>query len=188
MKNYIIGAGALGRELHEYLCMDDPTTEWLFADDSSDEGPASDSLAPADYGIVAVANPYQRRQLFLRLKCRIGAFIHSTSIGGFTRHFQGLLRLPFTLVSADARAGEGLLMNAYSSVGHDCRIGDFCTLSAYVGLAGNVTVGDEVFFGIGAKVLPGVTIGDGAFIGAGSVVTKDVEPRAKVFGNPARVI
>jgi acetyltransferase-like isoleucine patch superfamily enzyme len=33
-----------------------------------------------------------------------------------------------------------------------------------------------------------VTIGDGCTVGAGSVVTKDVEPRCVVVGNPARVI
>jgi UDP-2-acetamido-3-amino-2,3-dideoxy-glucuronate N-acetyltransferase len=42
--------------------------------------------------------------------------------------------------------------------------------------------------GSGAVVLCGVTIGEGAFVGAGSVVTKDVEPRTVVAGNPARVL
>jgi len=42
--------------------------------------------------------------------------------------------------------------------------------------------------GSGAVVLCGVTIGEGALVGAGSVVTKDVEPRTVVAGNPARVL
>ena len=57
MKNYIIGAGALGRELHEYLCMDDPTTEWLFADDMKrDMSVRIDDVRPHDYALVAVAD------------------------------------------------------------------------------------------------------------------------------------
>jgi acetyltransferase-like isoleucine patch superfamily enzyme len=42
--------------------------------------------------------------------------------------------------------------------------------------------------GGGATLLPGVEIGEEAFVGAGAVVTKDVEPRMLVVGNPARVL
>jgi len=42
--------------------------------------------------------------------------------------------------------------------------------------------------GGGAILLPGVEIGAEAFVGAGAVVTKNVEPRMLVVGNPARVM
>jgi acetyltransferase-like isoleucine patch superfamily enzyme len=42
--------------------------------------------------------------------------------------------------------------------------------------------------GGGAVLCPGVVIGEEAFVGAGAVVTKDVEPRMLVVGNPARVL
>src|SRR3954468_22612242 len=42
--------------------------------------------------------------------------------------------------------------------------------------------------GGGAILLPGIEIGAEAYIGAGAVVTKDVEPRMLVVGNPARVM
>jgi len=42
--------------------------------------------------------------------------------------------------------------------------------------------------GGGAILLPGIEIGEEAFVGAGAVVTKDVEPRMVVVGNPARVM
>jgi acetyltransferase-like isoleucine patch superfamily enzyme len=42
--------------------------------------------------------------------------------------------------------------------------------------------------GGGATLLPGIEIGEEAFVGAGAVVTKDVEPRTLVVGNPARVV
>jgi UDP-2-acetamido-3-amino-2,3-dideoxy-glucuronate N-acetyltransferase len=41
--------------------------------------------------------------------------------------------------------------------------------------------------GANATIVCGNTIGEFAFVGAGSVVTKDVEPYAMVYGNPARV-
>jgi acetyltransferase-like isoleucine patch superfamily enzyme len=42
--------------------------------------------------------------------------------------------------------------------------------------------------GGGAILLPGIEIGEEVFVGAGAVVTKDVEPRMIVVGNPARVM
>ena len=51
-----------------------------------------------------------------------------------------------------------------------------------------VVIGDDVYIGHSATVLKGVTIGDGAFIEPGAMVSKDVPPRARVLGNPAKVV
>lgn len=51
-----------------------------------------------------------------------------------------------------------------------------------------IIIEDDVWIGAGAIILPGVKIGEGAVVGAGAVVTKDVEARSIVAGNPARVI
>ena len=40
--------------------------------------------------------------------------------------------------------------------------------------------------GTGAVIMCGITIGENAIVGAGSVVTRNVPPRATVFGIPAR--
>ena len=45
---------------------------------------------------------------------------------------------------------------------------------------------DGASIGAGAVVLPGLTIGSGALVAAGAVVTRSVEPRSLVRGNPAR--
>ena len=42
--------------------------------------------------------------------------------------------------------------------------------------------------GGGAVLLPGIEVGEEAFVGAGAVVTKNVERRMLVVGNPARVM
>src|SRR3954470_10135894 len=42
--------------------------------------------------------------------------------------------------------------------------------------------------GGGAVLLPGIEVGEDAFVGAGAVVTKNVQPRMVVVGNPARVM
>jgi acetyltransferase-like isoleucine patch superfamily enzyme len=46
-------------------------------------------------------------------------------------------------------------------------------------------IGNDVWIGANSIILAGVKVGDGAIIGANSLVTKDVEPYAIVFGNPA---
>jgi acetyltransferase-like isoleucine patch superfamily enzyme len=105
-------------------------------------------------------------------------------------------------VGDDCRIGSDF--QAYCA--HDVEIGSRVGLSARVavgdvvseahpGIAGgdavadrSIRIRDGVIVGIGAIVLPGVTIDEGAVVGAGAVVTRDVPPRALVFGNPARVV
>jgi len=50
------------------------------------------------------------------------------------------------------------------------------------------TIRRGALIGGGAVLCPGVVVGEEAFVGAGAVVTKDVEPRMLVVGNPARVL
>lgn len=52
--------------------------------------------------------------------------------------------------------------------------------------AAPITVKRGVYVAACATIVHGVTIGEGAIVGAGAVVTKDVPPRAKVGGVPAR--
>ena len=51
-----------------------------------------------------------------------------------------------------------------------------------------VTIERGAFIGIGAAVLMGVTVGENAYVAAGAVVTRDVEPRTLVVGNPGRAV
>ena len=51
-----------------------------------------------------------------------------------------------------------------------------------------VVLEDDVWVGPNATILKGVRVGAGAFIEAGALVTRDVPPRARVVGNPARVV
>ncbi|MDA3733544.1 DapH/DapD/GlmU-related protein [Niameybacter massiliensis] len=52
----------------------------------------------------------------------------------------------------------------------------------------SIYIGKNVWIGANATILPGVTIGEGAVIAAGAVVTKNVEGKTVVGGNPARCI
>lgn len=103
-----------------------------------------------------------------------------------------------------------------STVDYGCRIGDNVRIHNNVYVAQFTTIEDEVFLapgvmiandphpictkcmrgptikrgariGVNATLLSHITVGEHALVGAGSVVTRDVPPRALVYGNPARI-
>jgi serine O-acetyltransferase len=89
--------------------------------------------------------------------------------------------------------GRGVAIENYCKIGSKCKIETNAYITAYS------EIEDEVFIkmkgvtakrksriGVNATILPGKVIGEDAFVGAGSVVTKDVEDRKIVVGNPAR--
>ena len=51
-----------------------------------------------------------------------------------------------------------------------------------------VVVEDDVWIGPNVTILKGVRIGQGAFIEPGSLITHEVPPRARMLGNPAKII
>lgn len=51
-----------------------------------------------------------------------------------------------------------------------------------------IIINDDVWIGANSVILDGVTIGQGTIVGAGSIVTKNLEPYAVYFGNPAKLI
>jgi acetyltransferase-like isoleucine patch superfamily enzyme len=51
-----------------------------------------------------------------------------------------------------------------------------------------VVIEDDVWIGPNTTILKGVRIGSGAWVEAGALVTRDVPPRSRVLGNPARIV
>jgi UDP-N-acetylglucosamine acyltransferase len=83
--------------------------------------------------------------------------------------------------------GSDCFLMTGTYVGHDARVADWVTMSMHSVLAGHVQVGWKANLGIGACVHQFRVVGPGTMIGMGAVVTKDVEPFAKCYGNPARI-
>ncbi|GAA1650459.1 UDP-N-acetylglucosamine acyltransferase [Catellatospora bangladeshensis] len=70
---------------------------------------------------------------------------------------------------------------------HDAQLGDAVTIASSVAMGGHVKLGDGVNLGLNSTVHQRRIVGPGAMVGMGSVITRDVPPYAKSFGNPARV-
>ena len=90
-----------------------------------------------------------------------------------------------TTVGAGTRIQAGAYITAYSTLEEDVFIAP-CVITTNDNYMGRTERRREQMRG--AIICPGVEIGTEAFVGAGAVVTKDVEPRQLVVGNPARVL
>ncbi|MBV8481111.1 MAG: N-acetyltransferase [Actinobacteria bacterium] len=118
-------------------------------------------------------------------------------------------------VGDDVVIGRGVLVENDTTIGELTKIQAEAYITAYTTLEDNVfiapcvvttndnfmgrterrhelikgpTVRRGARVGGGAILCPGIVVGEEAFVGAGAVVTKDVEPRMLVVGNPARVL
>lgn len=81
---------------------------------------------------------------------------------------------------------ENFIMNQ-TYIAHDCQLEDRTTLASSALVAGHVRIGAGANLGLGTQVHQRTYIGNGAMLGMGSVVTRDIPPFAKAFGNPARL-
>ncbi len=109
--------------------------------------------------------------------------------------------------------GRGVTVENFCTIGRYCKLESECYLTAYSTLEDRVFVAPGVVtsndnfvgrtaerfkhfkgvtvrrggrIGAGTVLLPGIVVGEDALVAAGSVVTRDVEPRTIVRGQPAR--
>jgi len=101
-----------------------------------------------------------------------------------------------TEIQGDCLIGEHVRFQSNIFVGKATKIGSFVWVLPYVILTNDPTPPSDVLIGCviedyatlcaGSIILPGVVVGTHAVVAASSCVTKDVEARMIVSGNPAR--
>jgi len=204
MKKIIVGAGALGRVMYDFVKSDFDVE--CFLDDSLDyknikvcnklvytlEKNEVDQFVASRECILAIFSPSSKENLINKLK-KIGLIIGgfrsgSSFISDSSKILKGCNILHSAMIMNSSLVGNYVHIHFNSVVGHDVKIGDYSSLGPDVTIGGYSEIGKGVTIGMGAKIIPGISIGDRAIIGAGSVVTRAVEPDAVVAGNPAKNI
>lgn len=125
------------------------------------------------------------RQLGYRLA---NAISPAAVISPSARLGNGIAIMAGAVINAESSIADLAIINTCASIDHDGRIGEAVHIAPHCALAGNVTVADRAFLGVGCKVIPGISIGQDVVAGAGSVIVRDIAPRARVAGIPAKSI
>ncbi|MDR0306316.1 MAG: UDP-3-O-(3-hydroxymyristoyl)glucosamine N-acyltransferase [Chitinispirillales bacterium] len=82
--------------------------------------------------------------------------------------------------------GKGVKLDNLIHVAHNVEIGENTAIAAQTGISGSTHIGKRVIIAGQAGFVGHIEIGDDAFIGAKSGVSKNVAPKSKITGYPAR--
>lgn len=206
-KIIIVGAGGFGRELLQWIKdINKVAPTWKIVGFIDDNLHALDGVE-CDYGIIgtitdwcpqegeefalALGSAELKRKIVTEMKAKGAKFatiIHPTAmLSEFAHHGEGLIMFPNSKLSCNSTVGDFVTILS-SLIGHDTTIGDYSVISGGCNIVRNVHIGADVFLAAGVCIAQDLTIGDGAYLGLGSVILKDVPPKMKAFGNPARLL
>lgn len=193
----IVGAGKLGRLVHDCLQGDGRWACTAFHDDGLAGGtlhglPIRDMglLARGQAAILAVGDPAVRRAIVERLGTGgpdWQTFVdRRTVVGSEAVLGRGTLVLSFAMVASGVVAGPFCYFSAYSHAGTGSSIGAYTSLLGGASV-GESVVGAECVLGVKSVCLDGAVLGDRVTVAPFVLVRRAVPDDALVAGSPARV-
>lgn len=96
----------------------------------------------------------------------------------------------FSHIQADTEIGDGTIILSGVNISHTNKIGNFCFIAGGATIGAYTIVEDFVFVGQGALTISGKVkyIKERAYIGARALVTKSIDSKNVIAGQPAKVI
>ena len=143
--------------------------------------------------VVAIGSPRGRQSIVARMcegnnQPNFATLIDPSVIKGDDVTIgKGSIICAGVILTVNIQLGDHVILNINTTVGHDTQIDNFVTVAPLVAVSGNIHLGDLVEVGTGAALREKLTVGAGAVVGMGSVLTKSVDERNVVVGNPAKV-
>jgi sugar O-acyltransferase (sialic acid O-acetyltransferase NeuD family) len=198
----LIGYGELGRQLQDFLSIDNKNRFIFFDDLLFDKGndphvfPFKDYSSPKfDDHEFYIGLGYHRLKEkagiideLLGLNRNLPLFIHPSSFINISANIGfGSFIYPMCNIDKMCRIGNGVLLNNSVCISHNSIVGDASYLSPGVIVSGNVEIGKRTFIGSGSVISNNVRIGNDVTIGVGTIVTKDIPDGYSAIGNPARL-
>ena len=120
---------------------------------------------------------------------RFATIIHPSAVVSDKAEIgNGVVLMPFTLISPNVVIGNHTQMYAQSFVGHDTKIGEMVFIANNASIGGRVDVMKGAHIGSNSSIIERAVLGEFSIVGLGTVVLKDVEKFEKVVGNPAKII
>lgn len=120
---------------------------------------------------------------------RFAQVIHkSAQISPLAKIGFNVLIMAGVVITSNAIIGNHVCILPNTVIHHDVIIGEFSLIGSNVAIAGGVILEKNCYLGSGSNIINNVRIGKYSLIGLGSNVINSFPARARVVGNPARII
>ncbi len=203
----IVGAGAHGREVEDYLhVLPDAPRLLGFLDEHKPPGALGTSQVLGGFEAASRLLAEYKEVLFITaagdnaMRRKLAAGAEEAGLTPYTvRHIRALVGrecqigagaclAPNTVLTRAVTLGRHCIVNVGTTISHDCLIGDFVNLNPGVTVCGNVEIGEDSYIGAGATIIDNVSIGANTVVGAGAVVIDELPGGVLALGVPARVV
>lgn len=139
------------------------------------------------FGSPDLRNKY--KSLLSKKKISLFKFIHSTSYVSESAKIElGSVICPMCVIGSFAKIKKNTYINSGALIGHHATIGNNSVIAPNSFFGGNTSLGKDCFVGASSVIYPKIKILNNCKIVAGSSVTKNVNSKSFVYGNPAKIV
>lgn len=144
------------------------------------------------YAMTNVKQASERYQMLNDLNIPIDRFatvIHPLAVVSDKAYLgKGVVLMPFTVVSPNAKIGNHSQMYAQSFIGHDSELKEMVFVANNASIGGRIVIHNGAHIGSNCSILERLVIGEFSVIGLSSNVLEDVDSYSVYVGNPAKKI